>query len=537
MNKKILALSVAAILGGASVSAFAGSTTQTATGTGLAFNGDGVGHILIQPYFTAQAGNATLINLVNTDTKYGKAVKVRFRSAGNSDDVLDFQVFLSPGDVWTASVAEGADGRALLTTADNTCTVPAIPAGGVSFITNNLPGTFSDADKANWTREGYVEFLNMGDIVKKDDAHPDVRNGAGDTSTGLLYTAIKHVNGTAPCTRSVLETDLNNNTPDDYLRAPTTGLMANWIVINVPSAASWSGESAALVTTGGTMGNIVYSEQNSLTRASGSEAVVAALTADPLLIKNQAVANFDLPDLSTPYVATALGQAALPLAPLGTDAVSQTTVSQAESLTAALAVSSVTNEFLTVPGIAGETDWVFSMPTRRYHVAYDYSVTGTTDARVFRIGNTAVLAYAPNVANAIEGYFFAGNTTVDTTAKKICARLNGITSYDQSENTATSGAVFSPGTVTAVQFCGEGAVVRFNGSDVLGASVATANYTNGYTAGWTTIGTVTGKSVAANPADLGLPVLGRSFIQATNANASAGVSGNFGAGNAHRVTR
>ncbi|MBR0567241.1 hypothetical protein J5J83_14045 [Azoarcus sp. L1K30] len=479
MNKKILALSVAAAIGGISTSASAA----------LTFNADGVGHILIQPYFTAQEGNSTLINLVNTDTVRGKAVKVRFRSAGNSDDVLDFQVFLSPGDVWTANVSEGADGKAVLSTADKTCTVPAIPAGGVSFITNNLPPSATDAEKATWTREGYVEFLNMGDIVKDADT---------TTAAYKLYATTKHVAGVAPCDTAIL----NDPTKvEPGLSAPTSGLMGNWTIINVPSAASWAGESAALVSAGAPT-NVVYFPQDS--NQYFPAVSVNMHTADPLLIKADKVANFDLPDLSTPY-----------------DGDYANATAQAAALTTALAVSSVTNEFLTNAAIAAETDWVFSMPTRRYHVAYDYATTVAAEKRVFNVAGAAVTT-AP-----VASWFYSSNTEVS--GNLICVKLGGVTNFDQEEGTATAGVVFSPGTIETVKFCGEGTVVKFNGSNVLGASVASGSLSTGSTAGWTTINTANG--------GFGLPVLGQSFVQATNSAVAAGVSGNFGAGWAHRVTR
>ncbi|WP_289241474.1 hypothetical protein [Delftia sp.] len=77
------------------------------------------------PYFTAQNGNITVLHLMNTDTFNGKAVKVRFRGAANSDDLMDFQVFLSPQDVWTAAVTQRSNG--ILQpgfSSDNTCTLP-----------------------------------------------------------------------------------------------------------------------------------------------------------------------------------------------------------------------------------------------------------------------------------------------------------------------------------------------------------------------------------------------------------------------------
>ena len=112
MTKNVLALSIAAMIGGLGFAGVASADVVPGTGT---FNGStqmtltdatslqvlqgGIGHSLIVPYFNAQNGNMTVLHVVNTDTTNGKAVKVRFRGALNSDDILDFQVFMSPGDV------------------------------------------------------------------------------------------------------------------------------------------------------------------------------------------------------------------------------------------------------------------------------------------------------------------------------------------------------------------------------------------------------------------------------------------------------
>ena len=74
-----------------------------------------------------------MFNITNSDTVNGKAVKVRFRGASNSDDVFDFQLYLSPGDVWAANIAKGPNGVAALTTIDKSCTLPAgVGTGGAN---------------------------------------------------------------------------------------------------------------------------------------------------------------------------------------------------------------------------------------------------------------------------------------------------------------------------------------------------------------------------------------------------------------------
>src|SRR6478735_4195715 len=110
MRKNALAMSIATLVGGmgfvgaASADVIPGTATPTATTLGATnadaeqFSAGGVGHQLIVPYFNTQNGNATIISVTNSDTINGKVLKVRFRGASNSNDILDFLVFLSPGD-------------------------------------------------------------------------------------------------------------------------------------------------------------------------------------------------------------------------------------------------------------------------------------------------------------------------------------------------------------------------------------------------------------------------------------------------------
>lgn len=512
MKKKVLALSIAAMIGGvahAGVS-FPGAAVHT-TATTLEVAADGIGHQLIVPYFTTNGGNSTLLSIVNTDLVNGKAVKVRFRSAANSDDIFDFQVYMSPGDVWTANVSQAADGKSQLTTNDKSCTVPF--SINQPFLTDRLPASASAADKAAWTREGYVEIFNMADIV----------DNAADTTD--LYTRIKHVGGVAPClsgaaagligalqadpaTVAAAEGGLLN------FRAPSTGLMGSWTVINVQGASvAWSGNATAIranVAAGGAAGTgrIVFSPQMSTAAVN-----VDQLTSDPLMRTGDVTgdvatpnpiltaAMFDLPDLSTPYT----GVAALAANGVGSP------IAQANQVSAALAVKSVVNEYLTDTSITAATDWTFSMPTRRYGVAVNYNIT-TAAKRVYTTGNN---------------YFAAGNTSVQ--GSLVCVAAGALASRDREEQTPAAGFVISPGTPSSLEFCGEVSVLSFNSTNVLGAAVAAKNIDATYRDGWMSINT---PGIGA----AGLPILGAAFVKATGP-LVAGKSTNFGLTNGHRFTR
>jgi len=155
MKKSILASSIAAAVFGLGAVTGAQAAEALSATTGSA--NYGIGDVLLVPYYSAQAENATLLYIINTDTQSGKAVKVRFRGAANSDDVFDFQVFLSPKDVWTANISKGADGLARLTTSDTTCTKPsAAVLNATPFQTGRLNTAFTGDALANGTREGYI---------------------------------------------------------------------------------------------------------------------------------------------------------------------------------------------------------------------------------------------------------------------------------------------------------------------------------------------------------------------------------------------
>ena len=596
MKKNVLALSIAAMIGGLGFAGIAAADVVVGSGgrggtvgtTGaakdvwipdattastawklsatdtrdLSVTQGGTGHSLVVPYFNAQNGNMTVLHVVNTDQNHGKLAKVRFRSAANSDDILDFQVFLSPGDVWTAAVTAGSDGVAQLTTADGTCTLPAL-AKGVSqrFVTDRLSDKAGDV--AAQTREGYVEIFNMADI-DGNKFYGTNRNANSD-----LYTAIKHVNGTAPCTSSVLNQTLANITTEAAARTlgldtPTTGLMGDWYIINVGQSTTFAGAATALtaVTTGGTTagrGNFVHFPQTSTAAPS-----IESNSSDPLFRvnftrdnANAAVttaairaANYDLPDLSTPYTLNAGGTAAVD------------TRVQAYNLTKALSVTSITNQYANDASISAKTDWVFSMPTRRYSVAANYAATATTanNYRLYTVLDTGAgggTALAPVYA----AWFAPENTALQ--GGLICVNSTGQGFFDREEQSRTSGAVFSPGTVSQTRFCGETSVLSFadTGNSVLAASVARQNVAAGsasgpFTNGWSVIdtsnsfnttlgGTYSAPGAAATAtantasyaSQAGLPILGASFIKLTNPQAAAGTVGTYGITWPHRFTK
>jgi hypothetical protein len=206
-------------------------------------------------------------------------------------------------------------------------------------------------------------------------------------------------------------------------------------------------------------------------------------------------------------------------------------LNQARNLTETLASTSITNEFLTDASISATTDWVFSMPTRRYSVALNYAATGTDDGRRF-----SELVDDTVASTLTRGYFIPASTTVSS--RQICVYNIGFTPRDreESEVVSTTDVVISPstpGVVTA--FCGEASILSVNNggattSGALKANVAVKDLTVPYTDGWMAVATPAGGAVSAGPA--GLPVIGASFVRALGNGTQT-----FGAAYPHRNGR
>ena len=205
--------------------AIAGAATIGVASTAQAVNlsQDGLGQVLIYPYYTAKnnaTGQAfnTLMSVVNT-TSSTKAVKVRFREGRNSVEVLDFNVFLSPFDVWTAAITPTATGGGQVATADKSCTIPSFTSGvPVPFRTLGLEAT-DNADSR--TAEGYIEVFEMA------------------TETGTTAAKALHVAGVPAC--GITDAGALADSA-----APSGGLFGGVTIVNPAGGGAFSESATAL---------------------------------------------------------------------------------------------------------------------------------------------------------------------------------------------------------------------------------------------------------------------------------------------------
>jgi len=150
--------------------------------TQSSINPGALGDSLLYGYYNVRNSNLNLFNIVNTNETSGAKVRVVFRSAKTSKEVLDFSVCLSRGDVWTAYLLDdGAQGHIYVLDTDTT-TAPTISAAGQAFFSGTYTPLTVSADD---TREGYFEVVGLSAIPGYDKASCTA-NGATCPKTEAL---------------------------------------------------------------------------------------------------------------------------------------------------------------------------------------------------------------------------------------------------------------------------------------------------------------------------------------------------------------
>jgi hypothetical protein len=326
----------------------AGATGIAATANAVNVNPDGVGGALIYPYYTVNKGNITTISVVNT-TSQVKAVKVRFLEGRNSREVLDFNLYLSPFDVWVGAVIpadpnnNASPGR--LVSPDRSCTVPQIPGAGEDFKTFAFDGSFSAPDhsqaqlprysQAERTREGYVEMIEMG-VVGGAQATA-ATHGANGIPANCNVLVNSWAGGVWAATAGAANISL-----------PTGGLYGSAAVFNAAEGVMYSYDAVALegFYTNGTQPTALHSDPASVVPNLGSADSGGGVATSIVVANNgQSLITENWPGVSPTGAAG------------GWNAVS-----------ALFMHDNVFNEYVANPAMGGSTDWVVTFPTKRFFV-------------------------------------------------------------------------------------------------------------------------------------------------------------------------
>ena len=463
--------------------ALAGVSALGVTGAAQAVsvNPDGLGQALIYPYYTvrdkvAGAPFTSLLSVVNS-TASAKAVKVRFLEGKNSKEVLDFNLYLSKYDVWVAAIVPTAAGAGIYTP-DKSCTTPVVSSDASNptlFVNYAYTGSAADgADTSlDRTREGYVEIIEMGNILGRLDdrsgRHP--RRGR---------SALRRRSASASA----------------HTVAGNGGLFGGMTLINV-----LAGEDFAV-------------DATALEGFSTLPLWAPAGSVDPTL------------SFVNPKVSVVTSGA-------NTYVTDWTGLGAVDPVSAVMMHNNVYNEFVLESVTNSRTDWVATMPTKRFYIA---NGSGNNAGRLFQRN-------------------FNGNSgSCDDVAVSI---------YDREERTVTAPGSFSPPPPTQTDaICWEANVITFNNTNVF-ASKNLANVPTSFAAGWLGLNFVTatvpagkhqlvgGASTVFNTAAgttsaltsttfNGLPVIGFSAITFENGvipNAGGLIQSQYGGSFSHKQTR
>lgn len=266
MNRKNL---TAAVLAG-----LAGAAGIAGTAQAVNLNPDGLGQVLIYPYYTVNGGNTTLLSVVNT-SDYAKAVKVRFLESQNSKEVLDFNLYMSKYDVWTAAIIDGANvdldcnidnnitsdqcGVPHLVIEDTTCTVPYLKAaantapGLQPFLTFALTDSGEENNGRDRTAEGHFEMIEMGTLTGDSAVAATHVDGVPPVSKYLLPTT-ERVCGRLIDAWSIGDDNVEPSIDDGYwinnqledIEAPSGGLFGGAAIVNPDRGTMYSYDARAI---------------------------------------------------------------------------------------------------------------------------------------------------------------------------------------------------------------------------------------------------------------------------------------------------
>ncbi len=277
-------------------------------------NPDGLGQVLLYPYYTTEGGQDTYVNLVNT-TDEVKAVKVRFRESLNSAEVLDFNLYLSPKDHWSAVITAGSD-AATITSADTSCTVPSAISDGATISFRNFEYDTDSQAGLDRTGEGYVEIIEMGVVTDSSLA------AAATHVAGVPFKCSDLVAAWSGAGQWVVASD-------DGVTTPSGGLYGYGVLIDVAEGTDATYDAVALD---------AFQSNNAIHFAPGDSR--------PSLDDGEAFA--DVLD--------------------GNQVFSMDSVTNIDAVSAVLMHDTIANDFVLEPSISAGTDWVITFPTKNVYV-------------------------------------------------------------------------------------------------------------------------------------------------------------------------
>jgi hypothetical protein len=405
--------------------------------------------------------------------------------------VLDFNLYLSPFDVWTGAVfANGATGPGNLLTRDNSCTVPAIGTANIPFRNFQYTGALDDSGPSNLerTREGYLEIIEMGTVIGAQ-ATAATHNSAGVPTSCATLVANWNTGGQWATSGGTTNVTL-----------PTGGLYGNETIVDVAN---------------GTMHTYAA---DAIEGFYTNTAAPAALHTNPgSTFPNLAQAN-NGGGFANSFVFTSTGTL-----------VQSTWVTPSPDAVSAIYMhDAIYNEFNTETALGGASEWIVTFPTKRFYVDnFVAAIPPFTD--IFPDDGTAcepvgITYWNREEATATSSVDFSPPQAIAGNA--LCFEAQDVSFNQAAEVTAGATKIF-------------GATYAANINTVLTSGTAQngwARITFGDASNLLTTVHRLGPSVDGNTY-VGLPVTGFWSANYVNAAAAPGLLANYSGAYRHRASR
>lgn len=553
MNKKMLSVAVVLGLSGAA--------------SAVNVNPDGLGQALLFPFYTTNGGKNTYIQVVNK-TNQTKAIKIRFSEGVNTWETLDFNIFLSPWDVWTATIGQNKQGVSALITEDTSCTYPAIPQGGEDFKDTNLAddpapltALLGDAGKddgklsdKNRLLEGHFEIIEMAELNNPSaNAIAAVIRGGGDPTDLPRYADwIKHNNGTPANCEAVAAASRSGGRLYENNDAVTIG-RRTWLdmrTIQPPTGGLFGQVEIIDVANGISRGYDAVAIQNLFSFPAGST---------PAGERNRSAmspAGNSFPNLNGEVWEDGkvldVGNKVAQL--FKTDASGKVSVittkfdRTVDAVSAVLSVDKIMNTYVVGDDLAAATDWVVSFPTKHFYVNPDtakatrgqngYACAPEVNCKADKTTDVAAL-YKDN-SRSKKWYYQA--PFVDGFGVKAKIMI-----YDREESGITNETGFSPSATKSNRLPFEVNVLEFSKSRNVLASNLNQKLDEKFTAGWAVIELGDSKnklsgnyhgSGTAFACVTGLPAIGFSTVEFKNGTLNSGSTlANYASLYSHKYSR
>ncbi len=301
---------------------------------------DGIGSVLLFPYYTTRGNNITLLTIQNTGDDVA-ALKLNFQEGDNGESVLLFNLYLGPFDTWTGTLSQ-AGSQTVLSTRDSSCTVPRFYDAdngrgeiilGETLLADLAIRSNTGRQSLDRTREGHINVIEMGRLTGTI-----AQSAVINIPEGQPFDCQRIVNrwDSSLTPAGIWTTDANNE-----MFPPGGDIIGESTIINVSSSRAAAYQAIAL--------NDFY------------------VPDDTQSISLHATPQANLPTLADAFPATSRvnrkngNRSSL-------TAITDTWASGLEAVEAVLMAAQAINALAAEPSIGGGTEWVMTFPTKRAHV-------------------------------------------------------------------------------------------------------------------------------------------------------------------------